>query len=207
MTKKTLQLLATVAAVTGLGLATTATAHAETGTKSTSATVTLNAGPVDPTDPGNAGGIKLVSAPTLNFNALELDGASAQTSTLDKVDPVVITNPGVATGWNVTVANTAFATEANGAGDIIKAGSMVLTSSTPTTSNTDNTDATNVPTPSNVSLNTQGTEAVPVATAAAKSGLGTWNVNYSKADLTVPANNVAGTYTSDLTWTLTNAPA
>lgn len=208
MTKKTLQLLATVAAVAGMSFAaTTAHAAADSASSTTTAKVTLEAGSVDPEKP-SAGGIELVSAPNLVFENVTLDGATTQTTKqTGAVDPVVIKNPGVASGWNVTVANTAFGTEADGAGDTIKAGTMTLTSTTPTTTNTDTTDTANTPTAQTVELPTEGTTAKPVASAALKAGVGTWNVNYSNAALTVPANNVAEAYTSNLTWTLTNAPA
>lgn len=211
MTKKTLQLLATIAAVTGLGLASTVTANAAiSGTQSTTANVTLNAGSgsgdgSDGNTDGNAGGIKLTNVPGFDFGEQTID-ASRASATYDagsNIQPVTVVNPGIATGWNVTVSLAPMKS-----GDDVLRGSNLVLTGTDSGATTTNSDATGAPTFGSATLAADGsTGAKSVAVATEKAGLGTWNMTYSSAQLEVAQNNLAGVYSGDLTWTLTNAPA
>ena len=228
MTKKTLQLLATVAAVAGMSLA-TVTANADdtvkSGTQTTTAKVSLTAGSDTSTDGngnGDAGGIKLTNVPNIDFGTQELDGKTA--FNLDgklsgnneaASQAVTVVNPGIGTGWNVQVRNDAMKSASD---TTLMASTISLTAKDATpgagsadTNSTRASDSTAElsaePTFVSTALNTQGSENQKVAAAAVGGGLGTWNMNYSKANLQVNPRNVAGDYSTTLTWTITNAPA
>lgn len=226
MTKKILRLLVAASTLAGFLVAGGITVNADdasssssssspvSGTSTTTANVTLNAESFsgdssDGNTNGLAGGIKLQSVPGFQFGTQTIDTSTSEAHyvTANTLAPVTVINPGIATGWNVTVASGPM-TSTNG--DVLKASNLNLTAGSPTSETTDNNaDATaNMPTFSNVILNTDGSSGnVPVATAAVKSGLGTWNMPYTNATLNVAQNNLASTYTSNLTWTLTNAPS
>lgn len=227
MTKKTLQLLATVAAVAGMSLA-TVTANADdtvkSGTQTTTAKVSLTAGSDTSTDGngnGDAGGIKLTNVPNIDFGTQELDGKTAfnldgKLSGNNEAanQAVTVVNPGIGTGWNVQVRNDAMKSGAT----TLMASTISLTPGAATpgagsedTNSTRASDSTAqlsaAPTFDEAKLNTEGSENQPVATAVVGGGLGTWNMNYKSANLQVNPRNVAGDYSTTLTWTITNAPA
>ncbi|MFC6290401.1 WxL domain-containing protein [Levilactobacillus angrenensis] len=228
MTKKTLQLLASVALVAGLGM-TTVTANAadvtaDSGSVDTTAKVTLNAG--DSSTDGNgdgdggnvAGALAITSAPDVDFGSGTLNGTSDTTLTgtiangtnshNDEATPgaVTVVDPGTASGWNVQVSNSQMVNTADGATGAAKSiaggtftyGGAVLTGST--TDNAAVQDATSV------KFDTAGTANQNVFHAEAGNGVGTWANTYKSANLVVPAGNAAGSYESTLTWTLTNTP-
>lgn len=65
----------------------------------------------------------------------------------------------------------------------------------------------------NVTVNSDGFKDgtgadVNVFTAAAGAGMGEWDNVFTTSNVTldIPAGNVQGAYTTNLTWTLTNAP-
>lgn len=216
MTKKTLQLLATAALVAGFGF-TTVTANAadttDTGTASTTAKVTLNPAAVDPDNPGDAGGIKLNSAPNLTFAATTLDGTDKNNIAGTVSGDAEVINGGYKTGWHLTVANTPMATSLETDGtvsagaDIIKGGNYTLVSTGAKSATTDANTTTATSTKS-ITFNTQAAsaDAQDVMWADANEGVGTWDAGYSSASMNVPAGNVEGSYVANLNWTLTNAP-
>lgn len=231
MTTKTLQVLASVALVAGLGL-TTVTAHADkagtTGTQDTTAKVTLDSnGAGDNGNNGNgdgdgsnvAGSLAITSAPDVTFangtldgkTALDLDGTFVKGANSWKdagLGAVAVVDPGTASGWQVQVSNTAMTNDVagtTGAAASIQGGTINYKGAKVSSldSGTDNgavldTDA--------LALPTAGTSNVKVYNAPKGAGVGTWLDTFSTADLTVPAGNAAGSYTSTLTWTLTNSP-
>jgi len=231
MTKKTLQLLASAALVAGLGF-TTVTANADatsgTGSVSTTAKVTLDskgAGDNGDGDGGNvAGSLAITSAPDVSFaggvldgtTALNLDGTLTNGSeSHDKTanaGAVTVVDPGTASGWTVQVANTKMAnvdSTQTGAAAMIQGGKINFSS--PALASKDSGTDAGVTLQGNadanaLSLDTEGTENVPVYNAAKGSGVGTWTDTFSKSNLSVPAGNVKGSYTSTLTWTLNNTP-
>lgn len=217
MTKKTLQLLASVAVVAGLGF-TGVTANADSTTSTgttTTGNVTLTAGTTDPDNPGgDAGGINLKTVPYVNVPSTAITGSdqsvtgtvSATESGTSNDGVVQVVNPGHKSDWTVQVAATAF----KSSDDTMNASTLVL--GTPTIANAD-TDGTGVaPSTLNqaITFNTgettanQNVEAADYSTN--KEGVGTWNTTYSGATLNLKAGNVAGAYQSTLTWTLTNTP-
>jgi len=236
MTKKTLQLLATAALVAGFGFTTVTANAADTtatGSKTTTAKVNLTQKKVDPTDPTNpdtAGNIKLTEAPTFDFGSQELDGVTASytknitdTAASDggiMTSNLQVVNPGAPSGWNIQVKSTGMATTD---GVSLKGSDIALTSGAITTTNTDASgaiDTSNAPTFSDtpVKIDLNNGAFVPVASAAASvgktesaaevdaQGVGTWNMAFSKAALNIAGSNVAGQYTGNLVWALTNAP-
>ncbi|WP_143463428.1 WxL domain-containing protein [Levilactobacillus enshiensis] len=218
MTKKTLQLLATAALVAGFGF-TTVTANAAdtadttaTGSKTTTANVNLTQKKVDPTDPSNpdtAGNIKLTKAPSFDFGTQELDGTTSNfTKTATPTSTVQVVNPGAPSGWNVQVKSTGLKTTD---GTDLKGSDIVLTNGDVTTSNKDaagNADNSGAPTfnSDSVKIDLSNGAYQPVATAAANEGVGTWDMAFSNAALNIAGSNVAGEYTGNLVWALTNAP-
>lgn len=209
--KKTLSIIATVAAFAGLGLASGTVAHAavdSTGTGATTdANITLKTG--DTTQ--GAGGITLTDAPSYTFSAATLNGEEQATKTT-ATGNLTVKNPGVASGWNVTVANDAMTDGTH----TLDGGSLVLTSTGATSTDSKNTTTPATPTASQtVTLGTgaDGTAAQSVMTAAAEKGLGIWNANYTNATLNIPSSAIAAdsttgsAYKTNLTWTLANTPA
>jgi len=219
MTKKTLQLLATAALVAGFGF-TTVTANAadttETGSKTTTAKVSLTQKTVTPTDPDHpdtAGNIQLTQAPSLDFGSQELDGSANFTKTITEApalsSDVQVVNPGATTGWNVQVKSTGMAT-ADATPVALKGSKIVLTPGTATTTNKnadDSTDNTGAPTFSGaIKVDLSDGAYQPVASAAANGGVGTWDMPFTQAALDIAGSNVAGEYSGNLVWALTNAP-
>ncbi|WP_203641995.1 WxL domain-containing protein [Levilactobacillus andaensis] len=236
MTKKTLQLLATAALVAGFGFTTVTANAAdttETGSKTTTAKVNLTQKTVTPTDPDNpntAGNIMLTQAPSFDFGKQELDGVTTSytksiTNTAASDGGIMtsnlqVVNPGAPSGWNIQVKSTGLATTD---GVSLKGSDIALTNGDITTTNKDAAgalDTSNAPTFSNTSIKIDLNSGayVPVASAAASvgktdttaevaaQGVGTWNMAFSKADLNIAGSNVAGEYTGNLVWALTNAP-
>lgn len=196
--KKTLSIIATVAAFAGLGLASGTVAHAaNTTSANTNANITLKSGNPDE----GAGGIVLNSAPSYGFGTVTLDGSAKSVPGTANGD-VKITNPGVASGWKLTVSNSAMTDGTN----TFKSGNLVLTS---TGAKAEGENSTTVTTPASVSLNMSGTNSAQVLSADANQGLGIWDGNYTGATLDVPADAVAtsdgSAYSSKLTWTLANS--
>lgn len=219
MTKKTLQLLATVALVTGMGLASATTAHAadtdNTGTATTSGNVTLTAGDGEEGG-GNAGGINLKSAPWINIPSTEINGKyqeipayvnTSDTLSKDYNGQVQVVNPGKKSDWNVQVQADKFTT-ADGK-DALNASTLVL-SGVKVAANEANNAGLAPSLVNNLTFNTGDATANQTVVAADyatnKEGVGTWNTTYAGATLNLSAGNVAGEYKSNLTWTLTNTP-
>lgn len=235
MTKKTLQLLASAALVAGLGFTTVtanaATTDAQSGNVSTTAKVTLNPGDSSTGDNGDgdggnvAGALAITSAPDVNFGTGTLDGSTATTldgtitNGADSHDKnaaggaVTVVDPGTASGWNVQVSNTQMVNDdkdATGAAASIAGGSFTYGEAALTGSTTANKAVQDTSTGSNsatsVKFDTAGTDNQNIFHADKGNGVGTWANTYKTASLVVPAGNAAGSYTSTLTWTLTNTP-
>lgn len=208
------------------------TATAESGSVNTTAKVTLDSdgsGNGD-SDGGNvAGSLAITSAPDVNFAAGTLNGKDALdlagtiTNGADshdkeaKAGAVTVVDPGTASGWNVQVSNTIMKNDdetitegaaASIAGGYFTYGDATLTGSEGGTKADAAVQDTSSLSDSATSLkfNTQGTDNQNVFHAPKGAGVGTWANTYSSANLHVPAGNAKGSYTSTLTWTLTNTP-
>lgn len=221
MTKKTLQLLATVALVTGMGLVSATTAHAadNTANVTTTGNVTLTADDGEEGGGGNAGGIVLKKTPWITVPSSKINGsdqtiAATVDSALSSGDgngAVQVVNAGHKSSWKVQLANTVF-TDPDSK-DVMNASTLDFGAATLKAVD-DTANATTAPSLVNqgLSLNTgsatQNQDVVGATyTTDSKEGVGTFNTTYSGAKLNLKAGNVAGNYQSTLTWTLTNTPA
>lgn len=228
MTKKTLQFVAAAAMVAGLGFGSVSTAFAatpsdsasgtNTGSLHTTAKVSLTAGSTSGGDNGDGGhagdgALALVTAPSYTIKGGELGGSKALklAGTADGNTPVQTVNPGLKTNWGVTVKSSQFATTT---GTELQGAVLTLTK-TGIASSTGSASSTAPTAEDSIALNGDGTSEQSVVKATGNEnitgdakavGVGTWNTNFDTASLDVPDGNTAGDYTSNLTWTLKNAP-
>ncbi|WP_395321421.1 WxL domain-containing protein [Levilactobacillus parabrevis] len=228
MTKKTLQLIATVALAAGFGF-TTVTANADEtttadNTQKTNASVTLTPG----TGTGiHDGAVELTAAPDLTFGTHEVTGKAdsfkitpaagitngeSSTNKAAKAGDVEVVNSGSDAGWNVTVAATPFTDKTDSSKVLL--GSTIALNGTPAT---DNGSGVNVK-PATIGSAAPGAAAVTTVTpgaanaatvlnATAGNGYGTWQNRISDASLNIAGGNAAGEYSSTLTWTIANTPS
>ncbi|WP_251947185.1 WxL domain-containing protein [Levilactobacillus brevis] len=226
MTKKTLQFVAAAAMVAGLGFGSVSTAFAasdsasgtNTGDLHTTAKVSLTAGSTSGGNNGDGGtagdgALALVSAPSYTIKGGELGGSEALklAGTADGNTPVQTVNPGLKTNWGVTVKSSQFVTTSK----TELQGAVLTLTKTGVTSPTGSTSSTAPTAEDSIALNGDGTSEQSVVKATGNEnitgdakavGVGTWNTNFDTASLAVPDGNTAGDYTSNLTWTLKNAP-
>ncbi|MFC6261393.1 WxL domain-containing protein [Levilactobacillus fujinensis] len=216
MTRKLKITLFSALAVLSLGTGLTAAAPvyaATTDTSSTSASTTSSTSSSTTTqttttsaefdtDPNAT--ISLDSAPNIGFgkNVTPNGKTNGSYTAMTADNSVEVSNPGLASGWNVQLKNTPFT---NAAGDTL--GGAQLTLGTPEVAAANTGNPSTAPVGTNSPLNGNGTSQIVLA-AAAKGGLGVWNSEYSlgNINLTVPAGQVGGTYTSTLTWQLSDTP-
>lgn len=149
------------------------------------------------------GSLTLDSAPDISFGTQDL--SVSKTTYTDSVfdDALHITNPGFPSGWSLTVADTGFTDTTSKAPLKGAALSLAAPSLTPDDS-TNESESPITKTPVSVS-----SAASVVADAPAGAGIGAYTGDYAAgaASLYVPAGNIGGSYSSTLTWTLSDAPA
>ncbi|WP_407889207.1 WxL domain-containing protein [Levilactobacillus sp. N40-8-2] len=221
MTKKTLQLIATVALAAGFGF-TTVTANAATdGTdnQTTTATVGLTAG--DGGSGAHSGSIKLVAAPDMVFGpdtgtaitgaAQTITASSLTTSATssnesatgaDKVTvgagDVAVVNAGSEDPWTVTVKADNFVKDGDTSTTLL--GAKINFAGAVATNNDDVTAKAAVAAAPSI---TAGGDGATVLSATAGNGIGTWMNRLTKdTNLSIAGGNSAGTYKSNLTWTI-----
>ncbi|WP_334329925.1 WxL domain-containing protein [Companilactobacillus sp. HBUAS59699] len=188
-----------------LGAASTIlTAGAATTTESNPAPVTSTS---DATIT-QTGSLALDNVPAISFGSQNYAlGKTTYAST--SISPLHVTNPGFASGWNVSVAQTTpFTDTATGSTSTLKGSTLTIDSTTTDPITPD--DSTNVSTPPTyVTPVTLSSTAAEVESAAAGGGVGAYTTQYAanEASLYVPAGNLPGSYQSTLTWTLSDAPA
>lgn len=151
--------------------------------------------------------LSLDAAPTISFGN-QLYSVAKNTYASSSISKLALTNPGFSTGWTVTAAASPFAnTSGTGAGLTGATLTLDNTSTTPITAD----DSTNVSTlPSYISSpDDLSAGATKVEDAAAGAGVGAYTTTYAPTDasLYVPAGNLQGSYSSTVTWTLTDAPS
>ncbi|WP_395322446.1 WxL domain-containing protein [Levilactobacillus parabrevis] len=212
MTRKLMKKAALLSGVAALALGIGAVpAFAATTDTSSSASDSSSSGPTSQTtattaefDTSPNATIALDSAPNIGFGANATpNGKLDMTYNATTADnPVEVSNPGLPSGWNVQVKNTAFT---DPAGDILKGAVLSLGEPDIEAANTGNPST--APTASAFKLDGTGTNAV-IYSAVAKGGLGIWDANYGLAEisLAVPAGQLGGTYTSTMTWQLNDTP-
>lgn len=163
----------------------------------TSATATLT--------PGT---ITIKSAPGIAFGTVASSADDTNYTSTTFSAPLTVADQGQATGWTVTLADSAFASTTTGGPTLTNAKLTVGNSAKApavTAADADNTSAAPLLTSP---LSVSGTPAT-VFKAGAGQGVGTYGATYGSGDanLYVPAGDIGGSYTSTLTWTLSNAPA
>lgn len=172
---------------------------------------------LDPTDPektldpqpnegktGDTGPLTLDYVTNLDFGTHAVSIAEQTYTATNDPQPFtqVTDRRGTSTGWTLTVQAATF--QSNGQ-NTLPGASLTFENGT-TASNLNGLDAPRVNSPINV---TTGGNAVNVTVANVGQGRGTWITRWSKDDvkLTIPQGTATeGTHTSQLTWTLSNAP-
>jgi hypothetical protein len=204
--KKISLLTVTAIAAMGLNIATLgSTVFAADGDTATTATPTTTNGTINlTTQKGDDGktdkDITLDSAPNIDFGEHNID-TSAQTYTAENIDtPIQVTNPGVNSGWTVTVAASEFKGDNS---HTLKGAVLTIGKGTVSTAEANQSTA-----PTAIAVTTNSSAQTIFSAADGNTGVGVWQSMPDKTTTTlaVPAGNVAGSYKADLTWTLTNAP-
>ncbi|BDZ29863.1 WxL domain-containing protein [Lactiplantibacillus sp. WILCCON 0030] len=189
--KKSLGLAAILGVATLLAVPVVGQAAEVQSGDTTTANVTLTQ------DPDNKV-VKLTHAPNIDFGAQPIGTSSLTLHSQTIDDDLVVENPGLGAGWTVNVSATPFTDGSKTLADTkfnLAAGSV-----TPVESN-----SSAKPNSMEVTLLTS---EQPIFVADRNAGIGAWKTTYAsdQASLNIPAGNVAGSYTSTLTWSLTNAP-
>lgn len=206
---------AVIATFVGVGVASaTAVSAEEAGPAKSQATVEITPGdtttpvdPIDPTDPptGQIGNLTIDHVSSLDFGSFQLQsGAITLTANQnsDKDPNVQVTDKrGTGDGWALTVAQTQEFKSAEG--HTLAGAKLTLPAGNLLTNNVNNKD--NAPSTKSVVVNA---EPNVVMVAANGQGLGTWADQFARENTTleIPSGNYAGSYESELTWTLANAP-
>ncbi|MDZ5606383.1 WxL domain-containing protein [Bacillus pseudomycoides] len=206
---------AVIATFVGVGVASaTAVSAEEAGPAKSQATVEIQPGdttkpvdPIDPTDPptGQIGNLTIDHVSSLDFGSFQLQSGSVTlTANQDsEKDPnVQVTDKrGTGDGWTLTVAQTQEFKSAEG--HTLAGAKLTLPAGNLLTNNVNNKD--NAPSTKSVVVNA---EPNVVMVAAKNQGLGTWADQFARENTTleIPSGNFAGSYESELTWTLSNAP-
>jgi len=233
MTKKTLQLIATVALAAGFGF-TTVTANADDTTTTPDPTTTHATVGLTAANGGGAGSIKLVAAPDITFgdkdstaadksatitgakqsiNALSFTTVAAKDNPLENLDSsdIAVVNAGSEDPWTVTVQAADFVktgdTSTKLLGAKIHFDGAAVTQNNPI-DGTNLGDATVKPAEANNATVTAGSAGETILSATAGNGIGTWmNRLTTNTNLEIAGGNVAGSYTSELTWTIGDTPS
>lgn len=214
----------TVSAVAGvlLGATTLAGDVYAVGSHNSNATITFTepddqVDVLDPTDPsksldpqpgegktGDTGPLTLDYVTNLNFGTHDVSIAEDTHKATNSTQPFtqVTDRRGTSTGWTLTVQAANFK---NGGQDTLS-GAFLTFENGVAASNLKDLDAPQVTSPIKV---TTGGNAVNVTVANAGQGRGTWITSWTNDNvkLTIPQGTASeGTHTSQLTWTLSNAP-
>jgi len=183
---------------------TTATTTSSDSTSSSSAVTTQSTTTSAEFDTSPNATISLDTAPNISFgkNVTPNGKTNGSYFAVTADNPVEVSNPGLGSGWNVQLKNTPFT---DAAGDTL--GGAQLTLGTPEVAAANTGNPSTAPVATNSPLNGTGTTQIVLA-APAKGGLGIWDSEYSLANinLTVPAGQVSGIYSSTLTWQLSDTP-
>jgi len=183
--------IASVALLTALPIAANA-ADGNTDTqKTTQAEIELTQG--DKKD------ITLDTVPGVKFGSNESKNETVTYPAKTVSDHVQVTNPGNAEGWDVQVSGTAFK-EGN---KEIKGAKLKFANGKVTPN--DGANESDLPTTKDTTITP---DAQSILTAGAGAGVGAFTLTHTatSVSLYVPAGNIAGNYSSTLTWKLVNAP-
>ncbi|WP_407891857.1 WxL domain-containing protein [Lacticaseibacillus sp. N501-2] len=146
-------------------------------------------------------GITLDQAPAIDFSDQTLVATGYTYKSKSITGALQVTNPGVDQGWTVQVSSSAFASDKN----TLKGAVLTLNAGTVSNGQDNQSKAA---TPNAVTLNGSGAENANALTAADGTvGVGVTTESFAATDasLKVPAGNVAGDYSANLNWTLTDS--
>lgn len=186
--------------------ATSSSATTGSGPSSSSSAVTTQSTTASAEfDTPTGAAISLDTAPNITFgkNVTPNSKVNGSYEAMTTDNPIEVSNPGLASGWNVQLKNSTFT---DTTGDTLSGAVLALSSADVAAANTGNPSAAPISS-SDSSLNGSGTNQI-ILSAAAKGGLGVWTSEYPLTDinLSVPAGQVSGTYSSTLTWQLSDTP-
>ncbi|WP_125767770.1 WxL domain-containing protein [Lapidilactobacillus wuchangensis] len=210
---KTFTLLATLALGLSVAAGTSSVKAAEVSNNKGETTAQAELTTTDPTDPGTGDSvIKLMNVPDINFGSKQLTGEAIKFTQADETAtslvPIKVLNQGIASGWNLTVQRTNFTTAAPDS--VLLKGAVLKFGKGSIDLNSDGLKATDGKDYAADNLLTVDTAAKTVLLAEKDGeeyqGVGENTKTLAATDFTldVPANNTAGTYSADLTWTLAN---
>jgi hypothetical protein len=152
---------------------------------------------------GNTAKLSLDSTPNIDFGSqlISADGNTFSSATID--NPLQVTNPGLDEGWSVTVASSAFTDGSKK----LKGAQFKLNAGTVTNSSA--ADVSGLASATDFAPSADGSSQIVFEAKDSTVGVGVNKDSFAatSATLDVPAGNVAGNYTSNLTWTLTDVPA
>ena len=195
---KTTKLMAGLALVAST-LLTTAPVLAQDLTKKSNASFTIKAGDRTIND-----------VPTIDFGNVTILGSTAAPSinSSGKIDPIKLSDcTGSLAGWQLKVKKSAFEKDGDSS-KTLDGVKLTLTGGSFDQSSDDIVADDAKDTVKNVVLSTVGHDEI-VATAGEGTGSGATTINYDGATLELPditKKVKVGTYSSELTWTLTDAP-
>ncbi|MBC1307728.1 WxL domain-containing protein [Listeria booriae] len=163
--------------------------------------------PSDPTNPGtgNTGALTIDFLSNIDFGDQKISNSTQTYKALNKNPYIQVTDKrGTGDGWVLTAVATNFKDNAK----VLKGAQMSFKNGQVRTK-ADNQSA--APTASDITLNSN---AQTVFSAGENAGMGTWLDVYDGTDganenvtLSVPSGNLAGDYTSSITWSLENTPS
>ncbi|QKE71463.1 WxL domain-containing protein [Arthrobacter citreus] len=173
-------------------------------------------GPTDPTDPptGETGPLTLDYVSSVQFGSKEISGSAMTYSSKSKKPFIQVSDRrGTGNGWKVTAKASQFK---SGSSDTLPG--AVLTFKNGTAVSPGDGAAPNPA--QTITLNTDGSTAATVVTAAAGTGLGTWVTTWlgpnpdvndgaenNNVTLTIPGGSATvGNHEAVVTWTLLDAP-
>lgn len=207
---------AVLATVVSVGvLSSTVVSAEELNPAKSQATVEIKPGdtkkPTDPIDPeepdkptGQVGNLTIDYVSSLDFGSFQLQSGAVilkANQERQKNPNVQVTDKrGTGEGWTLTVAQTQEFKSAEG--HTLAGAKLTLPAGNLKTNNINNNNA---PTPKTVVVNA---DSNVVMLAEKGQGLGTWLDQFAREQTTleIPSGNYAGSYESELTWTLSNAP-
>lgn len=214
---------ATLLFSTGLIAVSTVQAEEQSADSPSSVTINAGSGPVTPEEPNNPdnpgdggetgqnGPLSIDQVIPFAFEDVNLSG-TAQTANLKATGMrnVQVTDArGTGKGWQLQVKQSPL-TEDTGETQKTLTGAAITLKNGQVTAGQSNV-STQAPTLNGTSL-TLNENFQPMTTAQESAGLGTWlmkynNENTTDIQLTVPAGNLAGSYTGTVTWQLSDSPA
>lgn len=152
-------------------------------------------------------GLSIVAAPNFNFGEAKIAGIetvlTASGTAADGVAmPAQISDVrGTGQGWHLQVAMPKpFITSVADGNHVLNGAVLKLNASQVTSTGSGQKPGTLV---NSLAINDSSQTSV---IAAANQGMGSWNIEYTNAVLTVPSGNYNGAYTSTLEWSLIDAP-